>query len=679
MNFLQIILQAFFNNREHLESYIFRQFKIAEKEHFFEVDEFFTGCLKVVNYWESKINEGINNEKRELYQNLTAAKNGTLTYQEGFEGKTIEQQRQESIEYYNEALANLSPDGKDSFLFSVNLSHLHQSAPPYNITLDEVLQLMFAIQQAHKKATQKNLPETKNQKEFESLICSKFSPENSINISITEKLAFWNEIIKTNVSEPLKEKYGNNTPFNIEAKKEEKVILTQLFGENYRLVTPLLIPENIYNEHFKDETNKPEFTYWFLKYHAQRCFNDEISMKHLPEKLETSLSENFIKAELRKLNDFEQQAESLLLKSKIEIYDEYLVSEHANEIEYLRIKAEYYKSHVLQDVHAGGNRTVQLYAKHIYLKEFLEDELKKLRPSQPHSHSINPLQINSIEETPTHKQIEMLLLSLATLTPDNANEVFERNFERWRYKHSNEVTINGVKIEGIEREMMLLPDKDGCPQIDNCIISDTTKGGFPLTKQTFINEELAKYEPLYNKTIGSDKDRENNLRLKTYIDYLRMELNRPHQTSEKQKPELPTKQITFKNSEIIHNLHTELKGYFPNKEAELLNALQGELLKERLLYPHNGSSFAEVFKRLKYNGFIISTPTEIKDWICNNFNFIKTQGQKKMVEDFKENSVWDVLTKTKCEPSNKNRICTPEWLPFIPQKTRQRKAKEEKL
>lgn len=147
----------------------------------------------------------------------------------------------------------------------------------------------------------------------------------------------------------------------------------------------------------------------------------------------------------------------------------------------------------------------------------------------------------------------------------------------------------------------------------------------------------------------------------------------------KQKPEPNGKLITIKNSETVEKLHSELKEYFPNKEAELLKALKGEQLSEILLYPHNGSSFVEVFKRLKYNGLLISTPTEIKDWICINFNFVKTQGTKKTVEAFKEDTVWGVLTKTRCEPSKKNRICTPDWLPFIPQKTRQREAKNEKL
>ncbi|MCF8219352.1 MAG: hypothetical protein K9I29_05010 [Bacteroidales bacterium] len=50
----------------------------------------------------------------------------------------------------------------------------------------------------------------------------------------------------------------------------------------------------------------------------------------------------------------------------------------------------------------------------------------------------------------------------------------------------------------------------------------------------------------------------------------------PPQPIVKQKPELNEKPITLKNNETIEKIHSELKGYFPNKEAELLKALQGE-------------------------------------------------------------------------------------------------------
>jgi hypothetical protein len=200
------------------------------------------------------------------------------------------------------------------------------------------------------------------------------------NLTITEKLNYWQNVIETNISEPLKKKYGNDFLFKFEAEQEQRKILTKLFGLKYNLVSPLLIPIHIYNEHFENGLNEPEFTYWFLKYNSQTFFEVEIIMKRLPEKLNTPLSENFINVELKKLNDFEIRAESLLHENKFDIYDEYSYSEYTKEIEYLRIKAEYYKTHALPSVHAIGNTTVVLYAEHILLKEFLENELKKVQP-----------------------------------------------------------------------------------------------------------------------------------------------------------------------------------------------------------------------------------------------------------------------------------------------------------
>ena len=114
-------------------------------------------------------------------------------------------------------------------------------------------------------------------------------------------------------------------------------------------------------------------------------------------------------------------------------------------------------------------------------------------------------------------------------------------------------------------------------------------------------------------------------------------------------------------------------------ENELLRALQGEQLPEQLLFPHNQNKFVEVFRRAKYNGFILSTPTEIRNWICSNFMYKKKQGQKKTVENFSKNSVWDNLTKGRGEPTKKERICVADWLPYKSPSQLKREADNEKL
>lgn len=145
----------------------------------------------------------------------------------------------------------------------------------------------------------------------------------------------------------------------------------------------------------------------------------------------------------------------------------------------------------------------------------------------------------------------------------------------------------------------------------------------------------------------------------------------------KQKPEPNEKLITFKNSETIEKIHSELKGYFPNKEAELLKAFKGEQLGEILLFPHNQNKFVEVFRRLKYNGFLLNTDTETKNWICTTFQFVKKGFAEP--QPFNESSVWDNLNKGKGEPTKKERICITEWLPYKSPLQLTRETENEKL
>lgn len=147
--------------------------------------------------------------------------------------------------------------------------------------------------------------------------------------------------------------------------------------------------------------------------------------------------------------------------------------------------------------------------------------------------------------------------------------------------------------------------------------------------------------------------------------------------SEKQKPELNVKLITFKNSDTVDNIHSELKGFFPNKEAELLKALQGEQLSEILLFPHNQNKFVEVFRRLKYNGFLLNTDTEIQKWICTTFQFVKNGFAEP--QPFNKSSVWDNLNKGKGEPTKKGRICITDWLPYKSPLQLTRETENEKL
>ena len=157
MNYLDIVLQGYFNdnNREFLERYFFREFKKAEKEQFFEADEFFYGCLKVIEGWEKYLQYKVSERKSELYLMLDEAKNGTLSYAE-LEGKTIEEKRQETIQYCEQELKDVRPDGIGSLSFTVHLHSLTKGRIAYNMAYNEVLQIKLSILKAFEK-TQPNI------------------------------------------------------------------------------------------------------------------------------------------------------------------------------------------------------------------------------------------------------------------------------------------------------------------------------------------------------------------------------------------------------------------------------------------------------------------------------------------------------------------------------------------
>lgn len=152
MNYLEIVLQGYFNenNREFLEKYFLREYKKAEKEYSFEADEFFNGLLKVIEVWEKDLQNEVFKRKNELNLMLNGAKNGTISYGD-MEGKTIEQKRQETIEYCQQELKDVRPDGIGSLSFTVHLHSLTNGRIAYNMAYNEVLQIKLSILKSFEK------------------------------------------------------------------------------------------------------------------------------------------------------------------------------------------------------------------------------------------------------------------------------------------------------------------------------------------------------------------------------------------------------------------------------------------------------------------------------------------------------------------------------------------------
>jgi hypothetical protein len=151
MNYLDIVLKGYFNrnNREHLSKYFFREFKKAEKE-YYEADEFFNGCLNVIEAFERNLDKQIYEEKKELYLGLNLARQGLKGLEQGISeselrkrinfrdnrGLTYKQLCQEEISECEKRLKEISKDEFEVY--------------KYNIPGAEVRYIRDAIREAHK-------------------------------------------------------------------------------------------------------------------------------------------------------------------------------------------------------------------------------------------------------------------------------------------------------------------------------------------------------------------------------------------------------------------------------------------------------------------------------------------------------------------------------------------------
>ncbi len=119
------------------------------------------------------------------------------------------------------------------------------------------------------------------------------------------------------------------------------------------------------------------------------------------------------------------------------------------------------------------------------------------------------------------KEEKMYLFSLSSLKTDNVANVYTKNFLLWRYENSDTVTLDGKPIEpGIERYLMRLPNEDGESNLKGEGMVSDTKDGLPLKEIHFIEQEIRKYKPLFEKSIGSKLNQTPHAKLEIYLNYL---------------------------------------------------------------------------------------------------------------------------------------------------------------
>lgn len=110
----------------------------------------------------------------------------------------------------------------------------------------------------------------------------------------------------------------------------------------------------------------------------------------------------------------------------------------------------------------------------------------------------------------------------------------------------------------------------------------------------------------------------------------------------------------------------------PADRAALKALLQGQSVTQKLVFNGNQNRLVEVFRRLTYNGFLHESWIVLRDWLCWHLSYRSKTG----VAELSRNSVWDILSKAKGEPTGKSRICAFDWLPYKTQAMLRRSNRE---
>jgi hypothetical protein len=123
--------------------------------------------------------------------------------------------------------------------------------------------------------------------------------------------------------------------------------------------------------------------------------------------------------------------------------------------------------------------------------------------------------------------------------------------------------------------------------------------------------------------------------------------------------------------ECLADLLNCLEVFFePSGRPDMKALLQGHPVDHKLVFNGNQNRFVEVFRRLSYNGFLHESWSFLRDWLCEHFSYRSKTG----IADLSQNSVWDILSKAKGEPTGKSRICGLDWLPYKTQASLKRSA-----
>jgi hypothetical protein len=198
--------------------------------------------------------------------------------------------------------------------------------------------------------------------------------------SISEKLDYWKQNYYDRFKSEQKFFNPDGTFTNVRKSPYAKSNINEIVFSEFEcesVISPALIPNSIYRIHFKNGLQDASFTYWFLKFNAEN-WAEEYYISSFYRKRESSIVQEFVESEMNKIEELEYEATQDLIKQRIDIYSQPTSNSQDYSIELKRIQADYYRKNVLLYPHLkGGNSPVDIFAKHVFYKSFLEGLVDK--------------------------------------------------------------------------------------------------------------------------------------------------------------------------------------------------------------------------------------------------------------------------------------------------------------
>ncbi len=170
------------------------------------------------------------------------------------------------------------------------------------------------------------------------------------------------------------------------------------------------------------------------------------------------------------------------------------------------------------------------------------------------------------------RDIKYAKIHLIGLKPNNVDEFYSKNFNRWLLLKSSKVKFNERLIENpIERFFLMLPKNENGEPHDGVVeISGTTPEGFELSEYEFIHDELIILTPLYNE-IEKTTNTALRIKLKHYIDFLNQRKEQIEKINTTKQQSISSQQLKTKLTDTqLNTLADELinKGFIASTDKE---------------------------------------------------------------------------------------------------------------